>query len=105
MTWNYRLVEHHDKLSDETWVEIHEVFYDGLSRPISCTEDGVSVFGADKAECLESFERMKQAFDRPVIKMSYFEALEPLKLDPKDVVPMTPELLDELTKETEKDGK
>lgn len=38
MTWNYRIVRHHEP---EEWYALHEVFYDAAGRPTMMTADPI----------------------------------------------------------------
>lgn len=74
MSWNFRIIETEGKHDDNPWtsVGIHEVYYeDGVPR--SCTKDPVKVVGEDIDDLKETFEMMRAAFDKPILKMKDFE--------------------------------
>lgn len=73
MTWNYRVIRHEGDFN--TWLAIHEVFYDG-DEPTSCTEkpidvrcredEGVEALGAQ-------LDMMRAALAKPVLDESKFD--------------------------------
>jgi len=70
MSWNFRIIRH--VTNDEPWLAIHEVFYDDDMNPHSCTQDPVTVVGADEAEVKWYLEKMAEALEKPIIDYQYF---------------------------------
>ena len=65
MDWNYRVVRHTDP-SGREWYAFHEVYYrDGKIATI--TEEPICPSAETIEELKADFERMKEAFDKPVL--------------------------------------
>jgi hypothetical protein len=63
MTWNLRLVEMTD--SDDPYLEIREVFYDTLGKPLGHTT--ATMGGEDAAEVRQYLMWALEALDKPVL--------------------------------------
>jgi hypothetical protein len=63
MTWNLRLVEMTD--SDDPYLEIREVFYDTLGKPLGHTTATMS--GEDNTEIRQYLMWALKALDKPVL--------------------------------------
>jgi hypothetical protein len=64
--WNYRVVKEQD--SDEEWLEVREVYYDQLGKPMGhCT---ASVGGETLGEIEIVLQMMSQALTKPVLKFN-----------------------------------
>jgi hypothetical protein len=62
--WNYRVVK--EKENGEEWLEVREVYYDQLGKPMGhCT---ATVSGETLGEIEIVLDMMAQAFNKPVIK-------------------------------------
>jgi hypothetical protein len=73
MTWNYRVVRHVGADSNQSYA-FHEVYYrDEVVQTIS--EESVCPSAETIEELMADFERMKEAFDKPVLD---FETLQPI---------------------------
>ena len=66
MTWNLRLVQmFNDEYPDEIYVEIREVFYDTLGKPLGHTTATMS--GEDAKEIKQYLTWSLEALDKPVL--------------------------------------
>ena len=66
MTWNLRLVNMTDpEYPDESYVEIREVFYDTLGKPLGHTT--ATMGGEDVKEIRQYLEWALKALDKPVL--------------------------------------
>jgi len=65
MSWSHRILahEHHD----ETFFQVHEVYYDENNKPNEYTENGVSVGGCNIKEITWTLYRMLECRKRPII--------------------------------------
>jgi len=70
MSWNYRVVEHQYD-DEESGYRIHEVYYD-KDVPVAITEAGIDLSGYSLDDLKSSFELIKLAFDKPVLKYEDF---------------------------------
>ena len=62
--WNYRVVK--EKENGEEWLEVREVYYDQLGKPMGhCT---ATVGGETLGEIEIVLDMMAQALNKPVIK-------------------------------------
>jgi len=75
MTWNHRVVAREWKGFNEIEVVfgIHEIYYNKDGIPEMCTEDAVSVVGANLAEISNTLLWMKKALKKPILSYSDFE--------------------------------
>ena len=72
MTWNIRLVEMSDEnYPDEPYIEMREVFYDAMGKPLGHT--AATVGGSDHSEIAQYIEWMQEALKKPVLKDEYFK--------------------------------
>ena len=69
--WNYRLVEEEDDFGNVI-VSISEVYYDEKGNPYGFVSD-VGISGEFSEEVLEQYERMEEAFHKPVIRYRMVE--------------------------------
>lgn len=70
MTWNYRVVKQYTPDDKYTHYSIHEVYYDipGDDSSITLWSDSpVGPFGETFSELTEDFERIAEAFKKPVL--------------------------------------
>jgi hypothetical protein len=65
MTWNLRLVNM-TEIPDEPYIEIREVFYDQVGKPLGHTVATMS--GEDKDEIRTYLQWALEALDKPVLK-------------------------------------
>ena len=66
VTWNLRLVNMTDKeFSDDPYLEIREVFYDSLGKPLGHTTATMS--GEDAAEVRQYLMWALEALDKPTL--------------------------------------
>ena len=70
MTWNLRLVDTTE--GDESFVEICEVFYDTMGKPLGYTPAGLS--GENVEEIRTYIKWALEALDKPVLKFKYNNA-------------------------------
>ena len=61
MTWNLRLVE----MADEPYIEIREVFYDTLGKPLGHTT--ATVGGENVTEIRQYLTWALEALDKPIL--------------------------------------
>ena len=67
MTWNLRLVELTDpEYPDDEYIEIREVFYDSMGKPLGHT--AATMGGADRDEIKQYLKWAFEALDRPLVK-------------------------------------
>jgi hypothetical protein len=67
MTWNLRLVELTDpEYPDDEYIEIREVFYDSMGKPLGHT--AATMGGADRDEIKQYLKWALEALDRPLVK-------------------------------------
>jgi hypothetical protein len=66
MTWNLRLVQiSNDECPDDFYVEIREVFYDQLGKPLGHTR---ATAGGENAEEIRTYLQWSlEALDKPVL--------------------------------------
>ena len=64
MTWNLRLVNMTENL-DEPYIEIREVFYDQIGKPLGHTTATMS--GENKDEVRDYLKWAMDALDKPVL--------------------------------------
>jgi len=66
MTWNLRLVKmESEEFPDEEYVEIREVFYDQLGKPLGHTT--ATMGGENAKEVKQYLEWAMEALDKPVL--------------------------------------
>jgi len=64
--WNYRIVKIKEEETQDEWLEIREVYYDTLGKPMGhCT---ATVGGETEQEIKEVLSMMSQALTKPVLK-------------------------------------
>lgn len=70
MSWNYRVIEHNNR--EESYCQIHEVYYGENGNIIGCSENG-SVVGSDnRLELDKVLDMMKEALRKPMLSFSEF---------------------------------
>ena len=74
--WNHRVIRKTSR--DETWYEIHEVFYDDDGNPHSWTEGSVSPYGESVEELCRVLDWFKGATEKPVLEISEKDGKEVL---------------------------
>jgi tetrahydromethanopterin S-methyltransferase subunit H len=66
MTWNLRLVNMADPACpDDPWIEIREVFYDQVGKPLGHTSAPIS--GETKEEVATYLQWALEALDKPIL--------------------------------------
>ncbi len=64
--WNYRVIRHEH--NGETWMEIHEVYYDGNDVVVSYSEFPASVSSSEGVDGLKwVLDKMKECLEKPVL--------------------------------------
>jgi hypothetical protein len=66
--WNYRVVKTKDEETQTEWLEICEVYYDTLGKPMGYC--GATVGGDNVEEIRTTLEMMSKALDKAVIKFN-----------------------------------
>ena len=79
MSWNYRLFKKKFHGHEETYLEIHEVYYDEKGEIEGWTENAVKPIGMDVEEVKNNLDKMLQACEKPVLEESKLELLKELK--------------------------
>jgi hypothetical protein len=70
--WNYRIVKTYDEEIGEDWLEISEVYYDQLGKPMGHCKATV---GGDTSEEIKTvLEMMSSALEKPVMKAIDFKS-------------------------------
>lgn len=67
MTWNYRVVEHYNKEHNETFYNIHSVYYDDNGKIKMWSSDPVYAQGDDLEDLRRELARMLEACDKPIL--------------------------------------
>ena len=67
MTWNYRVVRDTDGA-----FSIREAYYDNEGRVEAITEEGIGPYGDTVEELRADYERMREAFEKPVLDAADF---------------------------------
>lgn len=70
--WNYRVLKKHYKDlqgGDQTYYEIHEVYYSRNDKPVLWTKDAINPFGETLRDLRGSMNLMRQAFKKPVLEL------------------------------------
>ena len=66
MTWNLRLVQmSNDECLDDFYIEIREVFYDQLGKPLGHTR--ATSGGENIEEIRQYLKRSSEALDKPIL--------------------------------------
>jgi hypothetical protein len=61
--WNYRVIK--EKENDEEWLEVREVYYDQLGKPMGhCT---ATVGGETLGELETILEMMRKSLEKPIL--------------------------------------
>lgn len=68
MYWNYRVLQLNNN-RNETYFEVHEVYYDKNDVPTNWAESHNVLVGDTIEELKESYEYMATAFEMPVLKV------------------------------------
>ncbi len=71
MHWNYRLIDLSHENAGDPWVQVQEVYYDDDESLLGYTD--VSVGSEDSEGLRVTLNRMLQALDKPVLKISDFK--------------------------------
>lgn len=71
MHWNYRLIDLSHENAGDPWVQVQEVYYDDDESLLGYTD--VSVGSEDSEGLRLTLNRMLQALDKPVLKISDFK--------------------------------
>jgi hypothetical protein len=64
--WNYRIIKTVDEISKEEWLEICEVYYDTVGKPMGYCK--ATVGGNNLEEVRSTLDMMKVALDKPTLK-------------------------------------
>lgn len=77
MSWNYRIIRRKHKIKNpfkngpkdvfEYTYNIHEVYYDVNGYAGAMTEEPVGPFGSDVNDLVESYKRMGDALNKPIL--------------------------------------
>jgi len=67
--WNYRVILAEGEKGEEPLYQIHEVEYNLNGRPTNWSETGAAPFGRTLDELKADAERLKSAFEKPVLKV------------------------------------
>jgi len=65
MSWNYRLLAFENE--DETYFQIHEVYYNDRGAPNGYTENPVPVYGESIKGVKWVIDEMKKALEKPTL--------------------------------------
>ena len=66
--WNYRIVKIKEEETQDEWLEIREVYYDTLGKPMGhCT---ATVGGETVQEIKDALDMMSKALDKAVLKFN-----------------------------------
>ena len=69
--WNYRLVRKERAGREVT--AVHEVYYNTDDEPTSRTVQPVELEGMCREDIMKRLDKLKQAFDKPVLEDAIFE--------------------------------
>jgi len=75
-TWNHRVIhkiQTGPQGSSVDYYEIHEVYYNEDGKPTSVTLEAVVPYGESPDELKDDFERMQEAFSKPILDYSDFD--------------------------------
>lgn len=72
MGWNLRILKHNGENENTSYFSIHEVFYNRKGIPSSYTADAVRVMGENIDFMKDYVEKMKEAFNKPVLSPKDF---------------------------------
>lgn len=71
MTWNYRLIKRTNGPNGRKYrrpvFAVHEVYYDEHGDIYAFTQDPCAVTGDNRRDSRETWEMMKEAFEKPVL--------------------------------------
>ena len=76
MSWNYRVMRHVDSVPDwvpetgggkETWLGIHEVYYDAMDNVTSYSMHPQAVVGESGEVLKDILQKMLEACEKPVL--------------------------------------
>lgn len=74
MTWNYRVLRH--IYTEETWLAIHEVYYDDDNNPDCCTVDPIEPGGETLEELKSDLEHISKACEKPILDYDFFTSFK-----------------------------
>jgi hypothetical protein len=66
--WNYRVVKHKDEATQEEYLEINEVYYDTLGKPMGYCN--ATVCGETLGEIESVLQMMSQALTKATLKFN-----------------------------------
>ena len=69
MFWNYRVIRMYEKESGTTYHEVFEVYYNEEGNPQAFAESHNVVVDESLEELQETFNAIKEAFDKPVLEL------------------------------------
>jgi len=69
--WNYRVVEMNDEEMGENWLEISEIYYDQLGKPMGYCK--ATAGGETLGEIETVLQMMSQSLERAIIKSKDFK--------------------------------
>tara|TARA_B100000470_G_scaffold207198_1_gene183086 strand:+ start:80 stop:472 length:393 start_codon:yes stop_codon:yes gene_type:complete len=87
MSWNYRVIEHEEEDSNDvtlgdSYVQIHEVYYDDEGDPLWMTQEACAPFGDNDIELAAEILLIQKALEKPILKATIFDKENnPLNLD------------------------
>lgn len=65
MSWNHRVIR--KTFGDETYFQIHEVYYDDQGKPKVCTVDSVAAMGETPEILRSELIMMLAAYEKPIL--------------------------------------
>lgn len=87
MSWNYRVIEHEEEDSNDvtvgdSYVQIHEVYYNEEGDPLWMTQEACAPFGDNDIELAAEILLIQKALEKPILKATIFDKENnPLNLD------------------------
>lgn len=70
MTWNYRIVRHHN--GGDIWFAIHEVYYEEDGKPKMVSTSPVAPHGENLDDLQKDLEMQKAACKLPILDYTLF---------------------------------
>jgi hypothetical protein len=63
--WNYRVIKHKDDETQEEYLEINEVYYDTLGKPMGYCD--ATIGGETLGEIETVLEMMRKSLEKPIL--------------------------------------
>ncbi len=76
MSWNYRVIRHIEKETNEFWFGIHEVYYSENGQVKHWTKYPVKPAGSSLEDLKGDITLMMKAFDKPTLEVKQNTLLE-----------------------------